>query len=294
MYTMVNYDRQFVLKTLVSWINDVTLIKLKSKYVYAGDDINSNIGYPSKSYIQGQFYIDDDNRLYLSYILDPNVIWRLGYESKYIYIAINEYMISQINRSLLQGLKLEILIPEESFVEDHEKTSKCRTEDTNRALHDDTVSVWRALNGNYKFIRNSSILIDDKTKVYTETGKRNFSDYRGEVAAINSHYNFKEYDKNKPVLEFGDEDNPLIPRTDLQVDVGNEDIGGSTSTLGFDFGDIDNATNNDILSAFNEYKSIYHEYFGRDLKVIEDNDITKFYLLDWYDYSIKEHRLANE
>ena len=156
---MVNYDRQFVLKTLVSWINDITLTKIKSKYVYAGDDINSNLGNPSKSYIQGQFYVDEDNRLYLSYVLDPNVIWTMGYESKYIYMAINEYMISKISKSFLQELKLEILIPEESFVEDHEKTSKCRTEDTNRALHDDTVSVWRALNGNYKFIRKYVISI---------------------------------------------------------------------------------------------------------------------------------------
>ena len=287
---MVNYDRQFVLKTLVSWINDVTLAKLKSKYVYAGNDINSNLGYPSKSYIQGQFYIDEDNRLYLSYILDPNIIWTMGYESKRIYMAINEYMISKINKSLLQGLKLEILIPEESFVEDHEKTSKCRTEDTNRALHDDTVSVWRALNGNYKFIRNSSILIDDKTKIYNETGKQNFSDYRGEVAAINGHYNFREYE-DKPILEFGDEDNLDIPRTDIQVDIGDEEQGSPTSTIGLDFRDEDNITNNDILSAFNEYKLVYYNYFGRDLKVIEDSDITKFYLLDWYDYSIKEHRV---
>lgn len=188
---MVIYDKQFVLRSLVTMINDVMLDTIHKKFRYAGDDINSNLGEPSKSYIQGQFYIDDENRMYLSYILDPNTIWGINNDkAEDLYNQLNEYIRLKFKIGLLHDLHLEFLFPEDSRVKKPPLTSKCRVEETNRYLYDDTISYWKNIHGRLMFIRDSTILRADKLKVYQSTGETRFVDYENDISVLNSSYSF--------------------------------------------------------------------------------------------------------
>ena len=244
---MIEYDNNFILQTLVAWINDITISKLHKHYRFAGDDLESELGEPSKSYLNGQFYIDKKtNTLYIYYLLDPNIRWGKPDVTEDMYKTINDYILKESKHSLLRDLRIEFLNDEESYTEKHESGStKCRSEATNRELYDDTISIWKNKDGEYRFIRDSSILEQDKSRVYKETGKKDFSDYRAEVKLINDNYSY---------------------RTD----------------------------NDSIRTAFYTYKAVYESYFGREIDEVDENDITRFYLLNWTDYSIKEKKVYNE
>lgn len=229
-----------VVLMLITWFNDILIPNIHRRYVYAGDDINSNVGEPSKSYIQGQFYIDEEyNKIYLSYILDPNIIWNNPAISPSLYDQINQYITEQSRNNIDTGLKIEVLNAENSITEYHEARSKCRTEELTRYLYDDTIFLWRALDGQYRFIRDSSKLTQWKHNLFIEQNKVDFSDYTQQVSIINNTYNFKN-------------DNDTLP-------------------IGFEV-----------------YKTLVRDYFGKDVIVIDPSKITKFYLLDFTDYSIKE------
>ena len=100
------HDPNRIVLMLVSWFNDILIPMVHRRYVYAGNDINSNVGEPSKSYIQGQFYIDTEyNTLYLSYILDPNIIWNNAASAPNIYSRLNEYIVSQSRNNIDTSLR---------------------------------------------------------------------------------------------------------------------------------------------------------------------------------------------
>ena len=234
------HDPDRIVLMLVSWFNDILIPMVHRRYVYAGNDINSNVGEPSKSYIQGQFYIDTEyNTLYLSYILDPNIIWNNAASTPNIYSRLNEYIVSQSRNNIDTSLRIELLTPENSILEYHEAKSKCRTEELTRYLYDDTVFLWTALDGQYRFIRDTTKFRHWKYKKYIEEGKTDFSDYTQEVTILNNFYNFKN-------------DNSTLP-------------------IGFE-----------------PYKTLVKNYFDIDISVIEPSEVTRFYLLDFTDYSIKE------
>ena len=190
---MIQFDKKFVLSLIVTWINDATAEYLNRIYRYIGDDLSKNHEQPSKSYLRGQFYIDyNTNTIYIRYLLDPSTRWHNPAASPSIYGEINRFLQQTALRSfyLLRQFKVECLFDQQSLCEHHEYDSNCRSEETNRILYDDTVSYWKTLNGKYMFIRDSSILLADKNRVYENTGKFDFSDYRAEVKELSNRYNF--------------------------------------------------------------------------------------------------------
>lgn len=243
---MAIFDNQYILSNIVNWLNEATVALIHRNYIYINDDISKRYEDKSKSYLIGQFYTDYTNNLILLRILlDPNVAWHNPSANTTVYNAIVDHVTKSCVSSFgtLCQLKVEFLFDQKSLLESHEVHSHCRSEETDRCLCDDTFTVWRsAISNKLMFIRSSSILLADKKRVFENTGKKDFSDYRAEVKAINSRYNFKE-------------------------------------------------DNNSILDAFEEYKVIYRNYFGKELFTINDEDITTFCLMDWTDYSIKERKI---
>lgn len=234
------HDPDRIVLMLISLFNDVLIPIVHRRYVYAGDNINSNVGEPSKSYIQGQFYIDTEyNTLYLSYILDPNIIWNDAASAANIYDKLNDYIISQSRNNIDSSLKIELVTHENSILEQHEAKSKCRTEELTRYLYDDTAFLWTALDGQYRFVRDTTKVRHWKYKTFIEQGKSDFSDYNQEITLLNNSYDFKN-------------DNSTLP-------------------IGFEV-----------------YKTIVKNYFDIDISIIEPSQVTRFYLLDFTDYSIKE------
>ena len=200
------YSKEYVQECFIDWINDIMIDKYNTKYEYIGTHIPSDPEYRDKSFLVGQLYIDNDtSTCYIFYTLDPNIIYKDADNALKFYNIINDHLVATSRISLLSSLKIEFLFSTTSSIEWNDKDShghysKCRTEETNRKLYDDTIAVWRSTNNNkYAFIRDSNTLINDKHKVYTETGKGIFNDYHDKVEEINSKYDFVE--NNDSVLD---------------------------------------------------------------------------------------------
>lgn len=236
-------DNQTILDSLVLWINNVTQSFIHKKYVYAGDDIGSNRGEPSKSYMQGQFYYNPlAETIYISLILDPNITWGYKYNETDVYTRIIDYISNIKNRTTLNGVKIEFLFSPDSMIDSHELETKCRTGELSNYIYGNTMYLWKDLHDKYKFITDNSLYIHDKNNIYYKTGKRDFSDYQEEIRQLNIRYN------------------------DIKTD------------------------NTRLPIAFEEYKLLYKQYFGRDLYEINSNSVVRFYLLNFTDYSIKEKK----
>lgn len=198
---MVEFNNQFVLSLIITWINEATMNYIHREYRYIGHDLSINHEQPSKSYLRGQFYIDYTNHIiYVRYLLDPSTIWHNPGASVSIYEAINKSLQDHCLRSyyLLRQYRLECLFDQRSLNEHHEYYSNCRTAETDEVLQEDTISYWKTLNGKYMFVRDNSILLSDKHRVFENTEKVDFSDYRSEVRALSSRYNFKHYNEDIP------------------------------------------------------------------------------------------------
>ncbi len=237
---MIRYNGQDVVSYLVDWINDITINKLNRKYIYIGDDIGSNLGPGSKSYIQGQVLIADTlDRIYVSYVLDPNIIWENPDRGDKLYDMIDDYILKEYRKTSLKTTTIEILHSDQSRTELHEKNSKCRSAESNTYLYNDTVGIWRSIDGNYSFIRDNSVLYHNKRKMYVNDNKKSFQDWTDAVRDLNTRYNFK----------------------------------------------IDNTN---VLHAYlADYRDMYNVYFDSyPVDATDGVNVTKFYLLDWTDYSI--------
>lgn len=187
---MIIYSRQYIVSCIMGYINEYTLPNMGKKFRYMGNDFPSNLAEPSKSLLQGQFYIDDNNNIYLFYIFDPNTMWSDTDNVLSYYNGLDELLHKKFDKSLLNGLHLEIIFDETSKRETHNIDNRCRVEQTSRYLYDDTQLLWKDMNGKWKFIRDNKMLMHDKMSVYVATDKKNFKDYRLEVDEINSRYNF--------------------------------------------------------------------------------------------------------
>ncbi len=237
---MINYSGQDVVSYLVEWINDITIHNLNRKYVYAGDDIGSNLGPESRSYIQGQILISKElDRIYISYVLDPNIIWNNPDQGDKLYDIIDDYILKAYKKTALKSTTIEILHSDQSRTELHEKHSRCRSSESNTYLYNDTVGIWKSIDGNYSFIRDNSILYHNKRKLYVNESKQSFQDWVDIVRNLNNVYYFKQ-------------------------------------------------DNNNVQRAFiNDYRNLYYSYFGSyPIDASDGVNITKFYLLDWTDFSI--------
>ena len=237
---MVNYSGQDVVSYLVEWINDITISNLNRKYIYAGNNIGSNVGPESRSYIQGQLLISEElNRIYVSYILDPNIIWNNPAKGDKIYDLIDDYILKTYKKTNLKSTTIEILHSAQSRTELHERYTLCRSSESNTYLYNDTVGIWISIDGNYSFIRDNSVLYHNKRKLYVNENKQSFQDWGNAVKSLNSRYFFKQ-------------------------------------------------DNEDVKRAFiNDYRDLYNLYFDSyPINGIDEARITKFYLLDWTDFTI--------
>ena len=149
----ISYDINFILRTIVNFINDITLRTVKIKYVYADDDVSNPKRYddPSKSYLYGKLILPgkldgsniiSDNTVYLTYLLDPNIAWGEPDRAKMLYATIDEYILSESRKGLLKNLHIEILRDQKATQQYHEHKSDCRSEDTIRYLYEDTIGLW--------------------------------------------------------------------------------------------------------------------------------------------------------
>ena len=129
------YNKDFILETLISWINSVTMKTINKRYEYAGNDLGTNLGEPSKSYIEGQLFCNDEySTVYISLILDPNIIWGYKHNAFDVYSDLIEYFNYIRPSTLLSGINIEMLYSQQSSLKICEAKSKCRTEETNIKL----------------------------------------------------------------------------------------------------------------------------------------------------------------
>ena len=188
------YDISMIQDSIITWINDITLSEYGHKFVYAGDDIGSNLGEPSKSYMQGQFYYNTDiGVVYLSLVLDPNINWGYIVDGEEMLAKIIEHLHESPRKGLLEDIKIEFVLPQGSLLEKHEARSKCKTEDTNTFLFEDIMYLWKDVRGKYMMLRDNTIHINNRTKLIYNKGisvaKEFFKNFTNEVNTMNANWN---------------------------------------------------------------------------------------------------------
>lgn len=249
------YDKSMILESIVTWINDITLVETNHKFVYAGDDVNSNLGEPSKSYMQGQFYYDTIRGVvYVSLTLDPNTNWGYKYNGLDVLMKVIDHIHESPKKGLLEDIKVEFVLPHKSLLENHEARSKCRTEDCNNYLYSDTMFLWKNVNGSYMFLRDNALQIENQYKLVCKIGSHqardNISQYRQQVELLNRDYP-------------GTIDSNMVTAFNRYKTIFSNFFTSVDSTI-------------------------------RQPYIIPDSDIEKFYLLNWTDYSIIKYPREKE
>lgn len=242
----MTYDNDLILQYLITWINDITLGEMGKRFVYAGDDIDTNLQENSKSFMIGQYYYNrDTNILYLSLTLDPNTNWGYHFDGRDVFVKMVEYLQNVPKKGLLEDLKIEMILPFNSIVEKHEAKSKCKTEEVNNYIFEDMMYLWERPDESIMFIRDSITHINNKTKMVYNLGaaetQRLLDEYRANLKTLNSTFTPGE----------------------------------------------------NMRTVFSTYIGYYEALHSADStvqapRILDNSELTRFYLLNWTDYSIKE------
>lgn len=216
-----------------------------------------------------QFYYNErTNKCFIEY--------KLSSKAQYLYTEdkFSSFFVNKVegNFRLNTNTWPEIILPEDG------KNERC---DLNYILSPFTITYWKSLSGNYAFIEdNIEVFMDAETFVRPhgddKKPEKRFEDFIEKVKEIQMRYRqtfLNDIEKMNYISDY------MIISTEYSPT--SEEYIKAISDLNIKYNVI--VANHKIPEMFDDYKDLYKEFMGKDLKVIDNTDnIVNYYLEIYY------------